>query len=56
VEEKLAKPVPNSPFTDSTVGSATRFILVYCLIGIFFARFLFVRVRSISLTTHNENL
>ena len=39
VEEKLAgqEPVPNSPFTDNTVGSAKMFIIVCCTIGIFFA-------------------
>ena len=58
VEEKAGPPVlvPNSPVTDNTVGSATTFILVCGMVGIFFAVFLFLQVRAISLTTHNESL
>jgi hypothetical protein len=40
-------------FVREQVGSATMFILVCGMIGIFFAIFLFLQVRAISLTTHN---
>jgi hypothetical protein len=58
VEEKLAgqEPVPLSLHRQHTVGSAKIFILVCGTIGIFVAIFLFLQVRAISLTTHNESL